>query len=232
LRLANSAFYGLQRHVESLEDAVAVLGVQSVRTLACVAAVTGTYYWRIQRPEDRWTFESFWRHSMAVALGARAVARQSGLSEGHAFVAGLLHDIGWLVLRTSFPRQLAAVEQEQLQTGERWEVVEARVLGIDHAEIGRILLEHWKFPAALCEAVGDHHPSEAQEHGLGAVVCVANWLDHVRQLPVEQRFSIVSQAHHCCQVLGLSATWWPGVLDELEQQLNGACDVLLRQEES
>lgn len=176
LRVANSSFYGLQGKVDSIGDAIVVLGLHGLRSLAIAAAVTDVF--ASKGGNGGYDLLSFWRHSVAVALCAKEVARQRRMNEGNAFAAGLMHDIGRLALASCFPAHLAAVAQDRIDTGDCWLFAERRVLGLDHAEIGQLLTEHWRFPSQLSRAIGTHHSPDIQQEPLATLINVADALGH------------------------------------------------------
>ena len=100
------------------------------------------------------------------------------MNEGNAFAAGLMHDIGRLALASCFPAHLAAVAQDRIDTGDCWLFAERRVLGLDHAEIGQLLTEHWRFPSQLSRAIGTHHSPDIQQEPLATLINVADALGH------------------------------------------------------
>ncbi|MDQ5945995.1 MAG: hypothetical protein QG619_1418, partial [Pseudomonadota bacterium] len=140
LRVANSSFYGLQGKVDSIGDAIVVLGLHGVRTLATAAAITDVFAPKGSggaASVQTYNMHLFWRHSIAVGLCAKAIARKRRLNDGNAFTAGLMHDIGRLALASCFPAHIAAVAKDRAETGDCWLFAERRVLGLDHAEIGQ-----------------------------------------------------------------------------------------------
>lgn len=176
LRVANSSFYGLQGKVDSIGDAIVVLGRHGLRTLAIAAAVTDVFAGRGR--EGGYDLVSFWRHSVAVGLCAKEVARRRRMNEGNAFAAGLMHDIGRLALASCFPAHLSAVAHDRMATGDCWLFAERRVLGLDHAEIGQLLTEYWRFPSLLSRAIGTHHAPDLQQEPLATLIHVADALGH------------------------------------------------------
>jgi putative nucleotidyltransferase with HDIG domain len=152
LRLANSDFYGFPRKVGSVELAVVVLGAPTVRDLVLSAAVFQTI------GAAGADLTALWNHSMATGVAARALADRAGYRlAGEAYAAGVLHDVGKVVLRQSFPDRfegIVALAREQ-----RLSIAEAErgVLGSDHAEVGGWLAERWGLPADLVEAIACHH---------------------------------------------------------------------------
>lgn len=176
LRLANSSFYGLQSKVRTISQAIAVLGFDSVRALVVGAGVIDCF--KAGRAND-FDFDGFWRHAIATALCARALARRGGSAPELAFVAGLLHDLGRLVLVTRFPEGYAQVLAERKLRDCPLLEAERAVFGIDHAQVGRALGQHWRIPEAICRAIANHHQPMQQDHGeLPAIVHVANVIAH------------------------------------------------------
>lgn len=153
LRMANSPYFGAGRKISSVTQAVMTLGMRAVIALALSASIydlTGKWASAIDRVR-------FWRHSLCVAIAARdiATAVRYGSPE-EAFVAGLLHDIGMLVLEKSFPDKYARLWR-QTESGEKLHDLEDKVWGTNHARIGQFLLEQWHVPDTICTAVGRHH---------------------------------------------------------------------------
>lgn len=155
LRLANSDFYGFPRKVGSVELAVVVLGAPTVRDLVLSAAVFQTI------GAGGAELTALWNHSMATGVAARELASRAGYRlAGEAYAAGVLHDIGKVVLRQSFPERFEGVVA--LARDQRLSIAEAErgVLGSDHAEVGGWLAERWGLPADLVEAIACHHRPE------------------------------------------------------------------------
>jgi len=183
LRMANSAYYSLPQPVASVRQAVVILGLESVRSLVLSAAVLETFSGYQENPEFQ---DIFWRHSLATASAARVLfgGRPSdrtvrGGEEG--FSAGLLHDIGKLVMVCHMPKLHAgAAAHKFFQIVEdRW--IEDDVVGANHAAIGGYLAERWKLPDVLREAITHHHDLavEHTDHAhLTKVIHVADYLAH------------------------------------------------------
>jgi putative nucleotidyltransferase with HDIG domain len=171
LRLANSSFFGLRQPVVTMRHAITVLGLRAVRTLIAAASVVGQL-----RPSARTSFdlEAFWRHSVAAAVSAGLLARQVRSDESAAFMGGLLHDVGRLVLVTCFPDRYAAVTAGGAYAGDVLEAEQA-AFGLDHVGVGVELARHWNFPAVIAEAIGCHHqPPRDGPLTLVDLVCAAD----------------------------------------------------------
>ena len=156
LRLVNSAAFGLRRRITSVGQAVVLLGMSHIRSLAMAASMASLFSGRGQAAR------SSWRHGFAVGCAARTIAMQCGFKgyEEEAFTAGLLHDIGELVIDSCMGgaakeiTRMAELDQLPRLTAERLK------LGADHAEIGAALAEHWQLPSHLCDAIAMHHNAE------------------------------------------------------------------------
>lgn len=226
LRVANSSFYGLQGKVTSIQDVIVVLGLRSVRTLAMAAAVTGSFSSRHAIPG--FDFTDFWRHSMGVALCARALAKRLKVSEENAFTAGLLHDLGRLVLAAVFPAHLSAVLSWRNEHDCLLLVAEREVIGIDHAMIGEALTGHWKFPRLIQDAVAHHHTLAAGEHTpLTGIVHVADCIAHALQFAEGASCLVPPLSAAVWDSLALDEESYQEIFSEVETQFEGACQMLV-----
>ncbi|MGP1676336.1 MAG: HDOD domain-containing protein [Burkholderiales bacterium] len=154
LRVANSLFYGLQAKVVTVQDAMTVLGFRNVRTLVMAAGVTGSF----PAIAAGWfDMRVFWMHGIVTAVCARSLAGDAGINPERAFAAGLLHDIGGVVLATCFPDRYRRVAAYRAQHDCYPIEAEREVLGLDHAAVGGALTERWKFAPVIQQAVAGHH---------------------------------------------------------------------------
>ncbi|RZS54869.1 HDOD domain-containing protein [Sphaerotilus mobilis] len=159
LRLANSAFYGVSGRVATIPAAMMLLGRRTLGALLAAAAVTDAIG-RSQgngKGHDGQTTDRFWRHALACALAAQALASRRSPDQDVAFTAALLHDIGALVLRTHHGRSLHAVHAAAAREDAHTLPFERAMLGLDHAEVGAMVARHWRFPAEVADAIAGHH---------------------------------------------------------------------------
>jgi len=180
LRVANSPFYGRPGRVGSLAEAVVVLGRRTLGALLTGLAVRGPFEGVGAAGLD---LAQFWRHAFGTALAAQALARLRGEDDAQAFSAGLLHDIGRLVLAVHAPQALAAAQAlaraEDLATAD----AEQRVMGLDHGLVGGLIAEHWRFPPAVAAAIVGHHRGVgAAAEPLADLVQAADALTHALDL--------------------------------------------------
>lgn len=154
LQLVNNAFLGLGRRISSVESAVSYLGFNMIRNVALSAEIFGT--WSASQMEG-FELEAFQTHCICVAeLASHVVGANRRLAED-AFTAGMLHDIGVLLLAVALPQRLEQVFHEARQTCRPLPVVEREILGTSHAELGAYLLGIWGLPHPIVEAVAYHH---------------------------------------------------------------------------
>lgn len=173
LQLVNSSFFGVGRRVSSVHHAVSLLGLLRIRALVLREQLFQAL--PLPRPVRYFSVDRLWPRSLMVA----ELARQVSLAEGQdkdrpdqAFTAGLLHDIGLLVLASrhaDFERALLTVHRRQVPVCQ----AEMEVMGVTHAEIGAYLLNLWGLPARIVEAVAFHHtPALAPYDGMCAITAV------------------------------------------------------------
>lgn len=174
LRLANSAYYGLSGKVSSIQHASVLLGHQ---TLGELITMTGTSSLMGSNLEG-YGLESgdLWLHSLAVALGSRLISREKAPDlADDAFMAGLIHDSGKLILDRHLLERKDALDSLLEEDGHTFLEAERRVLGFDHSEIASEACARWQIPDAIGEAVRHHHhPSRAGAKELACIVHVAD----------------------------------------------------------
>jgi putative nucleotidyltransferase with HDIG domain len=178
LRLANSAYFAAGRAITTVRDAVVVLGTIEVRRLVLTTALLGNF---TGPSGGDFHLPSFWGHALAVGLVAEVMARLTGRATSEeAFTAGILHDIGKLVMSQYERERFEAATALATLKGMPLERAEAEVFGFSHPELGSRLALAWRFPPALCEAIAEHHASPHESRGLAWVVAQANALcrDH------------------------------------------------------
>uniref|UniRef100_I2Q6E5 Putative signal transduction protein n=1 Tax=Desulfovibrio sp. U5L TaxID=596152 RepID=I2Q6E5_9BACT len=155
LRLANSPLYGLARPVDSLARGVLVIGAGELAQLALGVAVVARFR---DLPAGSVTMRQAWEHAVGCGVLAQILAvHVGGLPKERLFVAGLLHDLGRLVMLRRAPRHMARAMDLAREGGMALFAAERRVFGYDHAAVGEALLTCWRLPPELAEAVGGHH---------------------------------------------------------------------------
>ena len=164
LKLVNSAFYGFPKKIETLTQAIVILGFNTVRSLAL--SISMVDFLGSGKGSRQLIYEDYWKHSIATSILARAIAKKAfpPMAE-EAFVAGLLHDIGILILDqfvpTEFKKAVALMHEEKIPLYQ----AEQKALNITHAQVGRMLAVKWNLPDTLLYSISHHHePSPARDY--------------------------------------------------------------------
>lgn len=177
LRLVNSAYYGLGQQITTIEHAVVLLGSKVIKNLALTATVFDTF---------KNANHLFLRHSVACALVMRALAENKDFAAApivtgdEAFVFGLLHDIGKVVLQEYLPDEAEKIPAVISVRHLSWYEAEQGLLGVDHAQIGAKLAEKWKLSPLLANAIESHHDldrcADEVTRVLAASIAVADYI--------------------------------------------------------
>lgn len=225
LRLANSSLYGLQVKVTTIQQAITYLGFQTTRNLITAAAVTGCF---AQGQCPGFDDKAFWRHSIAVAACCKVIARRVRFNQDYAFTAGLLHDIGRLVLVSSFPENYQQVLVYRRANDCHVQQAEQVVMGVDHVMAGMALAEHWNFSDTMKTAIACHHDPAAPGAGLLAtIVHVANAIVHALDVAQEEDDLVPAVSPAAWTALGLNEEAWLHVFRETELQFGEITLILL-----
>ncbi len=225
LRLANSSLYGLQVKVTTIQQAITFLGFQTTRNLITAAAVTGCF---AEGHCPGFDHKAFWRHSIATAACAKVLARQMRFNQDYAFTAGLLHDIGRLVLVSCFPNHYSEAIAWREQHDCFMLDAERSVLGVDHVDAGLALAEHWNFSDTMRLAIGGHHDPEAPGAGfLAAIIHVADAIVHALDLAQVQDDLVPPVSTVAWTALGLDEEVYLQIFRETELQYEEISMVLL-----
>jgi putative nucleotidyltransferase with HDIG domain len=157
LKVANSAYYGGRgRNISSIHHAIMLIGFEAVKEII----LTTSFFHTFHDAQDVQALQPLWQHSLECALIAKRLAwmyRYDSLDE--AYLSGLTHDIGKLVIQQYFSVQYREIEKKK-ESGIEWLQAERDVLELTHAEIGGKIAERWAFPPNLVEAIGHHHDRE------------------------------------------------------------------------
>lgn len=224
LRLANSAHFGLTRRISSIHDAVICIGFDSVKEIALTQKVCEIF----AEEDESFSYSRFglWQHSVSVALCARQICRHMvrGPRPETAYAAGLLHDIGILVIDQFLQFDFLVILRDAEEEDRDLRHVERLVLGFTHAEVGMALTRAWQFPKDFSVALGFHHrPQDALERHapLCAVLCLAEAL----VLRLDEGFSDLRRVDRevmarCLKVLNLTEPALTPVLAQVQADLN------------
>ena len=164
LKMANSSFYGKSGKISTIRDAVVLIGFNAVRSTVlsvCIAEI-----FKQKGTKTGFDAEAFWIHSLACALCCRKISKRIGGSDHEAeeaFVCGMLHDIGKILLAHYLPQDYEKVMRFVADHKVTVEEAERAVLGADHAAVGSELLRTWMIPEQITEAVAGHHHIAGKE---------------------------------------------------------------------
>jgi HD-like signal output (HDOD) protein len=176
LKVVNSAFYGLPSQIASLDRAIIMLGLSAVKNIALAASLAQMF--KGDPITDQFGPRDLWRHCISVGVCARLLAKRAGFAQADEFfVAGLVHDMGLLVIGQLFRAKLREVAERCYLQPQNYTAVEEQLIGASHQAFGGALAAKWKFPPALrCAAEYHHSPAElaAEFRKIGAVIYVAD----------------------------------------------------------
>lgn len=224
LQLANSPFYGLSGRISSIRDALNILGMRQLGSLVVAAALTGQFE---KLHGKALNMDAFWQHCIGCATAARQLAQRAGLDEQAAFTAGLLHDVGRLIVDSHHPleaaRAIAWAEQNDASHCE----AERLLLGIDHAELGAWVCRHWRLSSSVTEAIaGHHHLPRTGSLSLTDVVHVADAITHALDLAGASTQAVPDIHPAAWERLGLQDSALPALLGSIESEFNDLQAVL------
>jgi len=164
LKIANSPFYGLSNQVETVARAVAIMGTKQLRDMVLATSAARTFD---GIPNNLISMKEFWFHNIACGIASRVLAENHLKGKVDSlFVAGLLHDIGQLVMFNKLPDQSREVLVQTLEASSSEEMyhAEKKILGFTHCDVGVELAREWHLPPLYQECIAFHHsPSEAKE---------------------------------------------------------------------
>lgn len=226
LKVANSPFYGFSRNIASLKDAGIMLGIHTVQHIVTAAGIIGHFSAEENQCFDR---AAFWQHSIGTGICAKMLANHCSLDQETAFTAGLLHDIGKLVMAVHFSDDFQEILGYRNEHDCLLKDAEKAVLDFDHSVVGAKITEHWKLPPLIVSAIKFHHrpglesvPSFAMLVHIADIVCrgleIGNGGDTL--IPVMQ--------NSVMKLIGLDWNIIQNSLSEIEE-LNASATILLEQ---
>jgi putative nucleotidyltransferase with HDIG domain len=158
LRLSNSAFYGTRAEISSVKQAIITIGLEAIKSLVLSTSVFSAFK---AKPEHAHFQEEFWRHSLATASASRVLMRQANsdwIQNGDkVFSAGMLHDIGKLVMISYLPNEWAKLQKEKENSNEPMLQIERKLLGYTHTDLGIALADKWHLPELIKDSIAFHH---------------------------------------------------------------------------
>jgi HD-like signal output (HDOD) protein len=196
LRLVNSVYYGLSTPVTTIEDAVFYLGIRQIRQLVLVTPVIEDFQKLTLQCAFPW--REFWQHCIGTGILTHEIASLArAVPEESDYIAGLVHDVGKIVMAWAFPDHFAEIHRIAILGTEDLVEIESRLLGIDHAELGALYLERHRLSELLIQTVRYHHvPEQAQSHApIVASVQIADLLIRHERLGCSGNYVEISSKH-------------------------------------
>jgi HD-like signal output (HDOD) protein len=228
LKIANSAMYACSRRVKTLSEAIVMLGFNSIRSLVVTSAARNLYTSGGARMGLKERL--LWEHSIGCAFACRLMVaeRHPALME-EAFLAGLMHDIGKLVLNLQLPERFEEIVQIVYNENRDFQPTERELLGFDHAQVGALLVNKWKLSPVLEEVIGQHHSPEkfSDGHPLLLYLDLGNRICHKCGIGFQEQADLDLAAAPAAQLLGLGAADFAAFTVKLQQTLEQEMEVFI-----
>ncbi len=227
LRLANSPFFGFANRLSTVAEAVSLLGIQQIQDMIVASSVLEQFK---GVPDNLVNKDSFWRHSLAVGITARLLAMERRLPKPDKFfVAGLLHDVGRLVLMLQAPESAKMVFELYQRERILLRDAEKKILGFDHQQIAAELLQSWSYPAALVQAVAFHHAPDSSVAKMEAsVVHIADHLVNAMGIGSSGEQFISPLDDKAWATLGLSSEILARLIEAVDEQILAVEEAFLK----
>jgi HD-like signal output (HDOD) protein len=202
LRLANSACFYASRRIESVNEALRMLGFLMVRNLVLGAGLADAF-----RSVPGMDLPHFWRHSVHTACAARWLAARSGEGAELAFTVGLLHGIGHLVMHAVLGKDLVALDRRVPLHADERAREERAMLGYHHGDVGAVLAQRWRLPATIAEALRAVPQPGVEGVPVESLVHLAAWRARVDNLHLSSEEAAATVPHAVAAQVGLALRW-------------------------
>lgn len=235
LKIANSPLYGFPSRIDTISRAITIIGLRGIRDLV-LASSTVEVFSRLS--SDFIDMNKYWQHSLYSAVYSRALAAQcNALHVEPFFIAGLLHDIGQLIILHKLPEMARETHFRAKDSGMALSRIEQEVIGFDHIQVGVELLRFWRLPATILDAVGYHQdPAQAEEASLAAAIV------HIADCFASRDYPLIPHESGkdstggemviqpvALEITGLSAEIGEALREEVAMQFSAMQSVLLTQ---
>ena len=205
LQLANSSFFSRPQRILNPAKAVSLLGIDLVRSIALTVGVIGGF----SKLEKDFSVENLWQHAMLTAAMAGAIAKAENVDRetaDTAFSAGLLHDIGKLLIVAHLPERFHAIVEQMKSDNSTMAVAEKKIIGTTHAAVGAYLLGLWGLPMPIVQAVAFHHAPENNDGRLTALIIVhaANAFANAGQILANRQTDLAQIDYAYLERIGLA----------------------------
>ncbi|MBR7800027.1 HDOD domain-containing protein [Undibacterium fentianense] len=224
LQLANTSYFGANSKVVTIQQAVSMLGTKNLKNLIRTSIFTNNLPIGLCRGFDN---KAYWRHNIATAICAELISRTLHMKHDFAFTAGLLHDIGRLVLVSKFPKKYEQVIICSKEHDCSLLDAERAVLGVDHVSVGLILALQWNFSEAIQDAIRGHHaPDDKELNSVASIVHVANAIVHALDLSEIQEELVPAISQHAWDILGLTEEAYLSIFHETELRFHAMNQII------
>jgi putative nucleotidyltransferase with HDIG domain len=230
LKMVNSAFYGCRSQVSNLRQAVVLLGFGTIRNAVLSVSIINAF--KEEKALEGLNMQEFWRHSVAVAVSAKKLAETTGMaSPDDSFVAGLLHDVGKVVLFHFFRDLFEQIWHHMKSSRSTFFVAESETTPVDHTMIGGSLTRKWRLPDELVNTILHHHQPDpdSDSYHMQSLIYLANTIVHY--FDGDASYSLDGLADEFGETarktiepaLSKVYDWYP----QLSEDIGEACDLIL-----
>lgn len=220
LKLVNSAFYGYSRQITKVTEAVVILGFNVIKNLALSVTVCDFFK---DKSNSRFKLNDLWTHSVAVAVCSTVIARRMRLPDPEElFIMGLMHDLGIIVEHQYFQEEFNNVLEKVFKENLLLQDAERKVIGLEHAMIGKRLIEKWKLPNLMSQTVGFHHQPEYASGDARIPTCIVYLSDiicRLKKIGFDGDVNIPALQADALATLGFEKADIKGVATELDAEL-------------
>ena len=226
LKLANSPMFGFHSNIDSITKAITIIGTQQLRDIALAISVTGVFK---GIPEGLINMTSFWQHSITCGIVARILATyRRDANVERFFVAGMLHDVGQLILCTKAPELVKEMIATSRESGTPHFSIQRSILGFDHGDVGGELLKRWKIPAIISEPVACHHaPGRGELYPMEtSLMHVADVIGHAMQVGFGGEPFVPPLDERSWERLAIPISLLATIMKQADAQLSDAMEIL------
>lgn len=228
LKIANSAMYSCSRKIKTLTEAIVMLGFNSIRSLVVTSAARNLYNTRKSRSGLKERL--LWEHSIGAGFACRLMAQKHApaLTE-EAFLAGLMHDIGKLVLNIRIPENFDEIVQVVYNENRSFHETEQEHFGFTHAEVGALLVNKWKLSPMLEDVIKNHHNPESisPDNPLLLYLDLSNKMCHKMGIGFSDEPDLNLVDSPANKILGLSEESFAGINTKLQETLETEMEIFI-----
>ena len=224
LKIANSSYYGRVKKVSSIQDATVIIGMKSLAELITIASAS--FLFKNALPGYELSAQALWRHSIAVAFGAKIIAgRKYPALANDAFSAGLIHDVGKLILDKYVYERREAFQEFMYDGHQTFLEAEKEILGFEHAEIAAFVCKKWNFPKSITVAIRYHHqPARFMSNKLAHLVHIADQITESIGMDIDGITLEISD--NSLEVAGVQIDEIAQIMDEITEYVEQVGDIV------